>query len=52
MKKPERRHWRSSGVSIVNFEHISYIFLVFPLLTLNKEMFSEQFFLDKLLFKE
>ena len=26
----ERRHWRSSGVFIVNFEQISYIFLVFP----------------------
>ena len=26
------------GVFIVNFEHISYLFLVFLLLTLNKEM--------------
>ena len=24
MKTPERRHWRRSGVFIVNFEHISY----------------------------
>ena len=30
-----RRQWRC-GVFIVNFEHISYIFLMFPLLTLNK----------------
>ena len=33
---PERRHWRRSGVFIVNFEHISYLVLVFLLLTLNK----------------
>ena len=32
---PER-HWRHSSVFIVNFEQISDIFLVFPLLTLNK----------------
>ena len=30
------RHWRRPGVFIVNFEHISYIFLVFLLLTLGK----------------
>ena len=28
MKTPERRHWRRSGVFIVNFEHISQLFLV------------------------
>ena len=33
---PERRHWRPSGVFIVNFEHISHLVLVFLLLTLNK----------------
>ena len=33
---PERRHWRRSGVFIVNFEHISHLVLVFLLLTLNK----------------
>ena len=27
VKTPERRHWRHSGVFIVNFEHISYLFL-------------------------
>ena len=32
VKTPERRR---SGVFIVNFDHISYIFLVFLLLTLN-----------------
>ena len=36
IKKPERRHRRWSGVLIVNFEQISQIGLVFPLLTLNK----------------
>ena len=25
-KTPERRHWRRSGVFIVNFEHILYFF--------------------------
>ena len=38
IKTPERRHWRSwhsSGVFIVNFEHILYRALVFLLLTLN-----------------
>ena len=36
MKTPECRHWSRSGVFIVNSEHISYFFLVFLLLTLNK----------------
>ena len=35
---PERHHWRRSGVFIVNFEHIFYLFLVFVLLTLIKQM--------------
>ena len=30
------RQWRRSYVFIVNFEQISHIVLVFPLLTLNK----------------
>ena len=34
IKTPERRHRRRSGVFIVNFEQISGIVLVFPLLTL------------------
>ena len=35
IKTPERRQWPRSGVFIVNFEHISYLVLVFLLLTLN-----------------
>ena len=35
-KTPEQHHWRHSGVFIVNFEQISHIILMFPLLTLNK----------------
>ena len=34
----ERRNWRRSGVFIVNFEYISHLFLVFLLLTLNKQL--------------
>ena len=36
IKTPERRHWRLSGVFIVNFEHISHLGLVFLLLTLKR----------------
>ena len=36
IKTPKRRQWCRSGVSIVNFGHISHFFLVFLLLTLNK----------------
>ena len=36
IKTLERRYWRRSGVFIVNFEQILHIFLVFPLLALNK----------------
>ena len=32
MKTLETRQWRRSGVFIYNFEHISHIALVFPLL--------------------
>ena len=35
VKTPAGRQWRRSGVFIVNFEHISHLFLVFLLLTLN-----------------
>ena len=36
IKTPERRHWRRSGVFIVNCEHISHFVLVFLLLTLDR----------------
>ena len=36
IKTPERCQWRRSGIFIVNFEHISHIFLVFLLLALNR----------------
>ena len=36
IKTPERRQCRRSGVFIVNFEHISHLALVFPLLTLSR----------------
>ena len=32
---PDRRHWRRSGVFIVNFEYILHFVLVFLLLTLS-----------------
>ena len=35
IKTPERRHWRRSGVFIVNFEHTSHLVIVFLLLTLS-----------------
>ena len=34
IKTPEWRHWRRSGVFIVNFKRVWHIVLVFPLLTL------------------
>ena len=36
IKTPKRRYWRRSGVFIINFEHISHLFLVFLLLTFNR----------------
>ena len=38
IKTPDRRHWRRSDVFIVKFENISQLDLVFPWLTLNKQM--------------
>ena len=43
---PERRHWRRSCVFMVNFEQISHIVLLFPLLTLNKYIPTGYFFTD------
>ena len=40
-KISERRQRRCSGVFILNFEHISHLFLVFLLLTLNEIMLVE-----------
>ena len=36
IKTPDRGQWHRSGIFIVNFEHISYLVLVFLLLTLSK----------------
>ena len=36
IKTPERRQWSRSGVFIVNFEHNSYLALVFLSLTLSR----------------
>ena len=36
IKIPERRHWRRSGIFIINFEHISHLILVFLVLTLSR----------------
>ena len=36
IKTPERRYWRRSDVFIANFEDISHLVLVFPLLTLSR----------------
>ena len=33
VNKPKRRQWRRSDIFIVNFEQISHIVLVFPLLS-------------------
>ena len=35
IKTPKPRHWRGSGVFIVNFDYISHLVLGFLLLTLN-----------------
>ena len=39
IRTPERRHWRRSGVFIVNFEQISHFVLVFLLLTLRTDKY-------------
>ena len=39
-KTPERRHWRLSGVFVVNLKHISHLFVVFVLLTLIMYLFA------------
>ena len=39
IRTPERRHWRRSGIFIVNFEQISHLILVFLLLTLRTDKY-------------
>ena len=38
LKTSVQRHWYRSGVFILNFEHISYLALVFLLITLSRQM--------------
>ena len=38
IKIPERRHWRRSGIFIINFEHVLHLFLVFLLLILSRQL--------------
>ena len=40
-KIPRRRRWRPSGVFIVNFEHMSNLFLVFLLWSFKKSMLAQ-----------
>ena len=37
IKTPERRHCRHSGVSTVNFEHLSHLFLAYLLFTMDRK---------------
>ena len=43
IKTPESRLWHRSNAFIVNFEQVSNIVLIFPLLTLNKFLIKLQF---------
>ena len=43
-KTPERYHWRRYGVFAFNFKHISYLFLMFPLLTWDMYFFPRFLF--------
>ena len=40
IKTTERPYWCHSGVFIVNFEHISHLFLVFLFLTFSRKIFG------------
>ena len=42
--KYERRHWCHSGISIVDFEHISYFFQMFLMITLNWKTLMQMMF--------
>ena len=41
--------WRRSGAFIVNFQHISHLFLVFLLLTLNKSILAVMIYRERLI---
>ena len=49
-KTTERRHWRLSGIFIVNFEHISHHILVYLFLTWSKYLPAGSFLSIKLCF--
>ena len=48
MKARERRYLRRYGVFIVNFELIFPLFLLFLLLTLNRQIFAGNLLIDKM----
>ena len=37
IKRPERRHWRRTGIFIANFEHINFLLLTFWFLILTSK---------------
>ena len=45
IKTPEQCQWCCAIFCIVNFEHISHLFLMFLLLTLNRQMLAGLFFI-------
>ena len=40
IKSPERPYWRRSGVCVVNFEYISYLFLSVTVVDSEQDIFS------------
>ena len=46
IKTLRRRHWRNSGVFIVNFEHVSHLVLVFLLSPVSRLMPAEYYCLQ------
>ena len=48
---PEWRYWILSGVFFANYEQISHIILLFPLLTINKKMLTEWLFQSLIVFQ-
>ena len=41
IKTLERQHWRGSGVFFINYENVSQIFLMVPLLNLNEKLLEK-----------